>query len=546
MLKLIIIPVFFSDCQESTLTALSDIPQPARRRIPLYILLPALLVIALMALPLVYLVVRALQADWNTVQSLVFRARNWDLLLNTLRLMFGVAALCTLLAVPMAWLVVKTNLPGRRVVTLLNIMPLAVPGYVMAYALLSIGGFHGVAAQWFDIRLPRMQGYWGALLALSLYTYPYLFLNARAALYGLDANLEESAASLGYSRWQTFWHVTLPHLLPALLAGWLVILLYTLGDFGAIALMRYEVFSYAIYTQYSGATDRIYAAWLSLMLLAIALMFVAMEAFVVHRKKYARTGSGVGRLARPARLGWWAIPAWAYIIVVAAAALGLPVTILTYWLLLAPPDISFFTDVPVTFLRSASAALPAALIAGLLAIPVAFLSVRYPSRLAAAVERTAYIGYSIPPLTLALALVFFSLHTAQFLYQTLPLLILAWIMATLALALGPVRSALLQTRPSLEESAQSLGHGPVSTFFRVVLPRLRRGVIAGMALVFVFLMKELPITFLLAPTGYNTLAVTVFSRSSEGMYAEAAPFAAAIVVFSSLTVALMLSNEGKR
>ena len=517
-----------------------------RRRIPLYILIPSALVIVMMALPLVYLMVRAFQADWETAQRLIFRARNWELLMNTLRLMFGVAALSTLLAVPMAWLVVKSNLPGRRWITLLNVMPLAVPGYVMAYALLSVGGFHGVAAQWLDIRLPRVQGYWGALLALSLYTYPYLFLNARAALFGLDANLEESAASLGYSRWQTFWQVTLPHLLPALLAGWLVILLYTLGDFGAIALMRYEVFSYAIYTQYAGASDRIYAAWLSLMLLAIALMFVAMEAVVVHRKKYARTGSGAGRLSKPVRLGWWALPAWGYIILVAAAALGLPVTILSYWLLLSPPDISFFTDVPMTFLRSASAALPAAVIAGLLAVPVAYLSVRYPSRLAAAVERAAYIGYSIPPLTLGLAMVFFSLHTAYFLYQTLPLLILAWVMATLALAMGPIRSSLLQARPTLEESAQALGHGPVSVFFRVVLPRLRRGLITGMVLVFVFLMKELPITFLLAPTGYNTLAVTVFSRSSEGMYPEAAPFAAAIVVFSSLTVALMLSNEGKR
>ncbi|MCH8552859.1 MAG: iron ABC transporter permease [Natronospirillum sp.] len=517
-----------------------------RRRVPPYVLWPSVLVIVLMALPLFYMFLRAFQADWETVQRLVFRPRNLDLMINTLRLMFGVTALCTVIALPLAWLVAKTDLPGRRWVTLLAVMPLAVPGYVMAYALLSVGGFHGVSAQWFDIRLPRIQGYWGATIALALYTFPYLFLNLRAALYGLDANLEESAASLGYSRWQILRSVTLPHLLPALLAGWLVILLYTLGDFGAIALMRYEVFSYAIYTQYSGATDRIYAAWLSLMLLSLALCFVAIEALVVHKKKYARTGSGAARQAPLFRLGLWAIPAWLFVIAVALVSLGLPATILTYWLLLSPPDISFFMDVPVTFLKSASAAIPAAVIAALLAIPVAYLSVRYPSRLSAAVERAAYIGYSIPPLTLGLALVFFALHSAQFLYQTLPLLILGWIMATLALAIGPIRSSLLQTRPNLEESAQSLGHSPLSTFVRVVMPRLRRGVVTGVVLVFVFLMKELPITFMLAPTGYDTLAVTVFTRTSEGMYAEAAPFAAAIVVFSSLTVALMLSNEGKR
>lgn len=517
-----------------------------QRRVPLYILVPSVIVALAMLLPLFYLGLRAFQADWATVQSLVFRARNFDLLVNTLKLMFGVAGIATILAVPMAWLVVRTNLRGRGLVTLLSVMPLAVPGYVMAYALLSFGGYHGVAAQWFDYRLPRIQGYWGATLALSLYTFPYLFLNVRAALYGLDANLEESAASLGYKPFESFRKVILPHLMPALLSGWLVILLYTLGDFGAVALMRYEVFSYAIFTQYSGAFDRIYAAWLSLMLLAIASLFVLAEAFVVRRRRYARTGSGAGRLMRPYRLGLWAIPAWLYVMLVISASVGLPVLILSYWLVLAPPDGSFFAQVPATFMRSASAALPAALIAALAALPVAYMSTRYPSKLSATVERSAYIGYSIPPLTLALAMVFFSLHTAHFLYQTLPLLILTWVMATLALALGPIRSALLQTRANLEESAHSLGHGPLSTFFRVILPRLRRGIIAGMVLVFVFLMKELPITFLLAPTGYNTLAVTVFSRTSEGMYPEAAPFAAAIIVFSSITVAFMLSNEGKR
>lgn len=118
-------------------------------------------------------------------------------------------------------------------------------------------------------------------------------------------------------------------------------------------------------------------------------------------------------------------------------------------------------------------------------------------------------------------------------------------MASLALALGPIRNALLQTRPSMEQAAHSLGHGPVSTFIHVIFPRLRRGILAGVVLVFVLCMKELPITFLLAPTGYTTLAVTVFTRTSEGMLAEAAPFAAAIVVFSSLSVGLLLTKEGK-
>ncbi len=515
------------------------------RHVPLHILLPSLLAAGIMLVPLFYLALRAAEADMATLSHLVFRPRNLTLLINTLTLALGVVILTTFMALPLAWLVVRSDIRFKRALTVLGVIPLAVPGYVMAYALIGLGGNYGVLAQLTGWQLPRIEGYFGATLALSLYTFPYLFLNLRATLAGLDGNLEESAKSLGYGSRDVFLRVILPHLAPSLMAGWLVITLYVLGDFGAVALMRYEAFSYAIYTQYSGAFDRIYAAWLSIMLLALAASFVMLDSLVVKRK-LARVGTGVARPVKPVRLGRMRWVAYPYLLLIFGASIGLPALILGYWLLLSPPEISFFARVPATFLRSAGAALPAALLAAAFALPIAYLTVRYPSRAASLIERSAYIGYALPPLTLALAMVFFSLRTAPFLYQTLTLLIVTWAMASLALALGPIRNALLQTRPSMEEASHSLGHGPIATFFRVIFPRLRRGILAGVVLVFVLCMKELPITFLLAPTGYTTLAVTVFTRTSEGMLAEAAPFAAAIVVFSSLSVAMLLTKEGKR
>ncbi|TVP61437.1 MAG: iron ABC transporter permease [Halomonadaceae bacterium] len=499
-----------------------------------------------MVLPLFYLGLRALEADPATVQALVFRSRNLVLLGNTLSLVLGVLILSTLLSLPLAWIVTRSTIRYKRLITVLGVIPLAVPGYVMAYALMGLGGHYGVLAQITGWQLPPVEGYWGATIALSLYTFPYLFLNLRAALLGMDGSLEESARSLGYGPRQIFNRVILVQLAPSLMAGWLVIGLYVLGDFGAVALMRYEVFSYAIFNQYSGAFDRVYAAWLSLMLLAIAAAFVMTESLILRRRRLASVGRGISRPTAPKPLGIWRWPAYVYLAVVFAAAIGLPVMILGYWLLMAPPDLRFFLEVPATFARSAGAAVPAALLAVAFALPMAYYSVRYSSRVSTAVERSAYIGYAIPPLTLALALVFFALQTAPFLYQTLSLLVLGWTLATLALALGPVRSALMQARPNMEEAAHSLGHGPVSTFFYVVFPRLRRSLFASFALVFLFCMKELPITFLLAPTGYTTLAVTVFTRTSEGMMAEAAPFAAAIVIFSGLSVGLVLHREGNR
>ena len=514
-----------------------------RRRVPLILLVPAALVALCMVIPLVYLVLRAMQADSAQVMELVFRPKNLELLLNTLYLTGGVLAVGTFLALPLAWLVTRTDIPGRRLITVLAVVPLAIPGYVMAYALLGIGGRYGVAARLFDITIPNIQGYWGAVLALALYTFPYLFLNLRAALQGLDNSLEESAQSLGYSRFAIWRSIIMPHLLPALMAGYLVVGLYVLGDFGAVALMRYEAFSYAIYTQYTGAFDRIYAAWLSIMLLALALAFVVMEIFVLRRKRLASVGSGTARSAPAVRLGKLRPVAYLYLALVFGSSIAMPGAMLAYWLVLAPPDVSVFMQVPWTFLRSASAALPAALLAALLALPLCYLAVRYPSRFSTTVERSAYIGYALPPLTLGLALVFFALQTAFFLYQTMALLIIGWTMATLVLAMGPIRSAILQARPNLEEASHALGYSQLATFYHVVLPRLKRGVVAGIVLVFMFCMKELPITILLAPTGFNTLAMSVFSRTTEGLMAEAAPFAAAIVIFSGISVGMILRRE---
>lgn len=493
-------------------------------------------------MPIGYLIIRALEADPATIQRLLVRPRNAQLLQNTLLLAGGVTAFSTIIALPLAWLCAASDLKGRRLLTVLAVAPLAVPGYVMAYALLGLGGNHGIAAQLFGLVIPRPRGFWGATIALTLYTYPYLFLNLRAALLGLDPSLIESARSLGYSAREVFWRVVVPQLRPALLAGWLIIVLYTLGDFGAVTLMGYEVFSYAIYLQYAAAFDRVYAAWLALMLLSLTLIALALEARLLGQRRYSRVGSGVARRLAPVRLGCWRYPAYLFIALVVALSLGLPALILSYWLLLAPPQLNWL-QLAGAFMRSAGAAAPAALLAAALALPIAYLSTRYPSPLTRWLERLGYLGYALPPIALALAMVFFALRSARWLYQTHTLLVIALALNFLALAIGPIRSALLQHSARLEEAARSLGYRPLAVFWRITLPLLWRGLAASLVLVFVMGMKELPITFLLAPTGYTTLAMSVFSRTSEAMLAEAAPFAAAIVLFSSLFVGVILNHE---
>lgn len=497
-----------------------------------------------MLVPFVYLVARAFDADAATLMQIVFRQRNFLLLINTLMLTFSVLAMVTLIALPLAWLAVRSDLRHKKLISIIGVLPLAVPGYVMAYALIGLSGYYGFANQFFGIRLPRPEGLFGASMALSLYTFPYLFLNLRSSLMGLDPGLEESARSLGRSPWNTFCTVVLPHLVPALLAGWLVIGLYVLGDFGVIALMRYEVFSYAIFTQYSAAFDRVYAAWLSLMLMAVTFSFILIEARL-RRGRYARVGKGAARVAIPVKLGKWRPFAWAFIALVVLASLGLPLIVLLYWMMHSGVTIDF-AEVGRAFWRTAMTAVPAAVLATALALPAVYLTVRFPSKLSSTMERLVYLGYAVPPLAFALSMVFFALRAAPFLYQTLTLLIVAYAMTFLALAMGPIRSRLLQIGPKLEDVSRSLGCTPLRAFMTVTFPLLRRSTIAAGLLVFISVVKELPITFLLSPTGHTTLSMAVFSRTSEGMMAEAAPYALMIVVFSSLFVGLILRYEGQK
>ncbi len=525
-------------------TAASSGRAGRRPRPPLALLLAAGLVGTGTCLPVLYLLIRAFDAEAAQLAGIVFRMRNLLLLGNTLALVAVVLLIGTVIALPMAWLVTRSDLRGRGIVTFLMALPLAVPGYVMAYALLGLSGYYGFARSWFGISLPPLHGLWGAGLSLALYTFPYIFLNLRAAFLGMDPGLEETAQSLGHSRSKVLRHVVLPQLWPALVSAWLIVGLYVIGDFGAIALMRYEVFSYAIYTQYSGAFDRTYAAWLSLMLLGVTVLALLAQSRLTRNRRFARTGTGVARPLHLVRLGLWALAAWAGIALVAFAAIGLPLLVLAHWMRRGVEAMDW-AMLAQAALNSGLAAAAVAVLTVALALPVVLLSLRWPGWFPALTDRLAWLGYATPPLAFGLAMVFFTLSVIPFAYQTHPVLIFAWVMTFLALALGPLRLALLQVGRRPEEAARTLGAGPLRAFWRVTMPRLKGPMVAAGLLVFIAVVKELPLNWMLAPTGWRSLSTTVFGRTVEGMMAEAAPFALAIILFSALFVGLILKYEGQ-
>lgn len=524
------------------MTAVSGPTLAVSRRPPWYLMAPALACVVGVALPLTYLLIRAFEADWETVSTVVFRQRNLMLLGNTLLLCGAVLTIVTLLALPIAWLTTRTNLPGRRAFTLLAVMPLAVPAYVMAYTLLGLGGPYGTTAQLLGFELPMVRGFWGATLALSLYNLPYMFLNLRVAMQRLDPALEEAARSLGLPSWRVFIGVVMPQLRPAFLAGALLVLLHVIGDFGAVSLMRYESFSYALFMQYEAGADRVYAAWLALMLIGLTGGLLVLELRFLRGFRLDPAGITTPRPTRLVRLGWWKLPAYLLLGAVALVGLIVPLATIFFWLARHPGGVggAMGSDWTSSLADSVSASLPAALLAALLALPIAYMARRYGSPLSRGIEQSAYLGYATPALAFALGLVFFSLRVAPWLYQTLFLLVYAYALHFLAEAVGPIRSALYVATPRLEEASRSLGWGRVQTFFRVTLPLLRSGLVVSVALVFLSAMKELPLTFILSPLGFETLAMNLWSLTNEAMFAAAAPYALTILVFSGLFVGLLL------
>lgn len=515
----------------------------ASPRVPWLLPAPAVLVGAGIFLPIVYLVLRAVEADPGALQGVVLHPRNALLLRNTLLLVLGVLAGTLLLAFPLAWLEVRSDAGPPPLLTVLGTLPLAIPDYVGTYALLAATGPGGTLDVFFGIVLPRPTGYWGAVAALSVFLYPYLFLNLRAALRGLDPSLEESARTLGYGPWTTFVRSALPQLRPALLSGGLLVATHVLGDFATTGLLRYETLSLVLYLQYSAAFDRTYAAWLALFLVALVGALVWAEARSVRGLHLARTGAGAPRPPARSSLGGWRWLAYAYVAGLGLASIGLPLLVLAHWTTRGQVA---WAEVGRSLLGTVRLGGLAALVSVALALPIAYWSVRYPSPAAALAERVAYFGYAVPPLSFALAAVFFTLRSVPILYQTLPLLVGAVALHSLSEAIGPIRARLYQAPPRLEEAARSLGYGPVAAFWHATVPALRSGILAGFLLVFLSAAKDLALTSLLSPPGYTTLALRTWGYASEAMFGPAAWHALAQVGLCGVAAGLLIRIEGGR
>lgn len=507
-------------------------------------------VIALaMALPLFYLIVRASSVGLTQAAELLLRPQTVEVIANSLILATLVTVISLIVSLPLAWLTVNTDLPGLRWWSMLCALPLVFPSYVGSYSLVAMMGPRGIVQGWLEPfgveRLPSIYGLVGATWALTIFTYPYLFLSIRAGLRNLDPAILEAARSLGYSPWRTFLHVTLPNLRPSIASGALLVSLYVLSDFGAVSLLRFNSFTRAIYVQYSTSFDRSLASLLALALVIISLALLIAAQRLQGRARYHRSGIGAGRRLPPALLGRWRWPALIFCAMVVMASLILPAAVVTYWLVRGLQAGESLVPLWAALGNTMRAATLAALAALLLALPVAYLVVRFPSRYSWLTFNTSFIGNGLPGIVIALSLVFFGANYVPALYQTIGMLIFAYVVRFLPEATGTLRAGLLQVSPRLEEAARTLGLNRRQAVRRVTIPLLQPSIWAGVALVFLSTVKELPATLLLGPTGFSTLATQIWSATSEVFYTRAAAPALILLVVSALSIVLILRQEDR-
>ena len=539
---------------ETARLALTGASSGERRRLVWRVI--ALLVAALVAAPLIVLLTRIGEADASLLDHLLEHVLP-RVLGQTLLLTILVAAGSATLGAGLAWLVSRYRFPGRDLFSWALLLPLALPAYVLAFVAVGLLDFAGPLQTGLralfgpDLRLPAVRSVGGAALVLSLSFYPYVYLLCRSAFDSQGQRAMEAARSLGLSRRQAFWRVALPMSRPWLAAGLLLVVMETLADFGTVSVFNVDTFTTAIYKSWFGLFSLGTAAQLASLLLLVGFAIAMTEHRLRGRAGYWSTGRSVAAAGEtlPAHRGWLASIACFGVLLLAFL---LPLAQLTLWALAG------WHGVDVASLRAAGRTLLLGLAAAMLVVATALLLAyarrEAPGRLTEAATRLATLGYAIPGAVLAVG-VFVALSLADRVLPaitgvdwriggTLVAILLAYVARFLAVGFGPVEAGMTRIGRALDDAARVLGAGSRRRLLRIHLPLLAPSLFTAAALVLVDVMKEMPITLMTRPFGWDTLAVRIFELTSEGQW-EAAALPSLALVATGLLPLILLNRQAE-
>ncbi|MBF0612342.1 MAG: iron ABC transporter permease [Magnetococcales bacterium] len=520
--------------------------------------LAALALSLCVVLPLLVVASSWLNSEWQVWQHL-YETILGHLLVNTFILMVGVGSGVLVIGTGLAWLTAMCRFPGQKFFDWALIMPLAIPGYVLAFTSLGFLDFGGPVQGWLTSQFGP-KGYWfpnirsplGVVSILSLVLYPYVYLLAREAFLAQGQRMMDASRALGRNAWGAFFYAAFPMARPAIAVGVSLAVMEALADFGAVSIFNFDTFTTAIYKSWFGLFNLNAAAQLSSLLLIFVLSAITVERAMRGKARYF--GGDAGNPWRIQLSGWHAGVAVFACGFIFFLAFFLPMGQLLIWAvqqLDRDLDTRYWQLLQHTLMLGGLAALlttAAALILGV-------AHRRSPSPVTMGAIRLATLGYALPGSVLAVGTMITLAQLDRWNRQweigvvltgSVVGLLFAYGVRFLAVAHGPVESGLERVRPSMVEAAQCLGSSGWGIIRRVYLPILRPSLLTAILLVLIEVMKEMPATLLLRPFGWDTLSVRIFEMTSEGEWQRAALPAVTLVLAGLLPVVLLIKKSGKR
>jgi iron(III) transport system permease protein len=468
------------------------------------------------------------------------------LILQTVALAVATSLWAFALALPLAWLIVRTDLPGRTVWRWVAALPLAIPSYIGALIYVTLLGPVGLINTWYTDWTGALQGpvniygFWGGVFVLGLFTYPYIFLLVAATLESANPALVDTARSLGRTPWAAFRVVTLPLLRPALLAGGLLTLLYALSDFGSLSLLRVKVLTTAIYHHLNTRFDTASASMLAGVLVVLTWTILFLQRRALANRRYTQI-AGTHRPAHPVALGRWRWPAFTFVVGVLSWSFFIPLAMLIGqgWPALVSGAAA---DQWRTLAHSLALAGLAATLALGLGLWVAYLGRRRRGRIHWG--EIFQMGYALPGTVLGLAVILFYNTYLPWIYGTVVMVVLAYVIRFLAQTIQGSETALAALHPHFEEMSRGLGTAPFATVRRVVVPLVRPSLVGAWVLVFISAMKELDATLLLRPAGFDTVPVRIYIHTVEAEYGMASALALLLVACTAGALMWLFRKPG--
>ena len=545
------------------LTSLSRYLSSNRRPASVWRLIP-FLVAALVLIP-IGTILSSFFAPTSDIWQHLVETTLLSLLINTFWLALGVVSGTTLLGVSLAWLTAVCEFPGRKLFSWALLLPLAVPAYVTAFVVLGLFDFTGPVQSAFrswlgpDAWFPEVRGRMGVITVMVLAFYPYVYLLARNAFLTQGKRSLEASQSLGLNRTQGFFRVALPMARPWIAGGVMLALMETLADFGTVAVFNYDTFTTAIYKAWFGMFSLPAASQLASLLLVIVFALIVMEQQIRIRMRYAEVKQSA-RADRIALTGWRSATATTLASGTLFFAFLLPIGQLIIW-----AANSLVQDLDSRYLGFLWHSLLLSTLAALLTCTVALLLVyatrRHPDAATRNAVRIATLGYALPGTVLAVGmfvplasldnwigevtLQLFQIETGLMIQGTLVIMLLAYLTRFLAVSHSPIDSAMQRITSSIDEASMSMGINGWMMLRRVHLPILKSGIFTAGALVFVDVMKEMPITLMTRPFGWDTLSVRIFEMTSEGAWEQAALPAVALVISGLIPIILFMRQTEK-